>query len=301
MMIERARSTTQPTIRSTFANSTLTVLQFPCMLLHRAHASLLLPLSSQDQMFWLTLVTRPAESEQRMPGLSNALSSIELRRQRNSSHIFCNLSPSSLAEYDMIGPIIMVPRNSMLFREGEAGDRLFVLCGGHVKLSCLSKGGRTMNLKIASRGDVPGLSAVISESRFEVSAEAMETTFAKVIRSADFLPFIAHEAEASMYVARLLNQEYKFAFSEARRLALSNSASGRLASLLLDWGHVAEDGTPEMRFTMALTHDDLAGFISTTRETVSRVLGRFQKDKLITIRGHSVHILMPERLAALAA
>ena len=84
-------------------------------------------------------------------------------------------------------------------------------------------------------------------------------------------------------------------------MALSGSASGKLASLLLDWGRVAGCGKLEMRFTMALTHDDLASFTATTRETVTRALGKFQRDKLIAIRGNSIHILCPERLAALAA
>jgi CRP/FNR family transcriptional regulator len=52
---------------------------------------------------------------------------------------------------------------------------------------------------------------------------------------------------------------------------------------------------------MDLTHEDLADFAGATRETITRTLGRFQKDKLIQIRGVTVHILLPEKLADLAA
>jgi CRP/FNR family cyclic AMP-dependent transcriptional regulator len=86
-----------------------------------------------------------------------------------------------------------------------------------------------------------------------------------------------------------------------RRLALSASAASRLASLLLEWGRAAAYGKAEMRFTMALTHEDLASMIGTSRETVTRILGRFKRDKLILMRGATVLILAPDKLALLAA
>ena len=215
--------------------------------------------------------------------------------------MFCNFSPATLEDYDTIGTILTLPKGTILFREADAGNRVYVLCIGHVKLSCISKEGKMMNLKIASAGDVLGLSAVIAGSPFEVSAEALEPTTAKVIRRADFNAFLQRQGEASLHAARALSEEYKSAFAEARRLALSGSVSGRLATLLLEWGHVAACGNREMRFTMALTHDDLASFAATTRETITRSMSKFQSDKLIEIRGTSVHILEPEKLAALSS
>src|SRR5260370_24735015 len=113
-----------------------------------------------------------------------------------SSRTFCHLSPIALAEYDAIGTIIKLPQGAILFREDDAGDRVFVLCSGHVKLSCASRVVRTMNLKIASPGDVLGLSALISRSCFEVSAETLEPTSANVARPIDFLAFLQHQSYA---------------------------------------------------------------------------------------------------------
>ena len=75
----------------------------------------------------------------------------------------------------------------------------------------------------------------------------------------------------------------------------------RLASVLLDWGRAAACGKPEMRFTMALTHEELANLVGSSRETVTRMLGRFKKEKLIQIRGSSVLIISPEQLEHLSA
>jgi CRP/FNR family cyclic AMP-dependent transcriptional regulator len=99
-----------------------------------------------------------------------------------------------------------------------------------------------------------------------------------------------------------LSEEYKSAFFDARRLALSGSTAGRLAGVLLDWGRAAAgcNGT-DMRFTMALTHEELANLAGVSRETVTRLLGRFKKEKLIQIRGASMLILSPERMELLTA
>lgn len=215
-------------------------------------------------------------------------------------HMFCNLAPGALADFDSIGDATNVPRGSVLFREGEPGDRVYILREGKVKLSCTSKDGKTLNLRIALAGDVLGLSAIISGSSYEVTAEALEPVSLKAIRSTDFLPFLERNGEASMHAAKALSDEYKAAYADARRLALSGSVPGRIAGLLLEWGRSASCGKSDMRFNLVLTHDDLANFTGTSRETVSRTLSMLQKDNFIRIHGAAVHILLPKKLEELA-
>lgn len=215
-------------------------------------------------------------------------------------HMFCNLGPAALTDFNDIGSSITLPKGAVLFREGDPGDRVHILCDGKVKLSCTSAEGRTLNLKIALAGDVLGLSGVISRGQFEVTAEALEPVSLKSIRASEFLPFLERHGEASLHAAKALAEEYKSAYNDARRLALSSSVTGRLAALLLDWGRAAACGTSEMRFNLVLTHDDLAHFTGTSRETITRAFSRLQKDRLIAIHGASVRILLPEKLAELA-
>jgi CRP/FNR family transcriptional regulator len=90
-------------------------------------------------------------------------------------------------------------------------------------------------------------------------------------------------------------------FHDAKRLALSGSAAGRLARLLLDWGRDAANGKPEIRFTMALTHEEIANMAGTSRETVTRLLNQFRRDQWITIKGTSLTIVQPDQLERLTA
>jgi CRP/FNR family transcriptional regulator, cyclic AMP receptor protein len=156
-----------------------------------------------------------------------------------SLRMFCNLSAEALDDFGSIGVQAKLPKGTKLFMEDDSSNGVFVICTGQVKLSCTSREGRTMILKIALPGDVLGLGAVISGSRYEVTAETIEPTEIKNIRREDFLSFIQKHGEASLHAAKALSEEYKAVFFDARRLALSGSAAGRLASVLLDWGRAA--------------------------------------------------------------
>lgn len=215
--------------------------------------------------------------------------------------MFCNLSPEELEDFNNIGMQMRLPKGAVLFQEDDASRNVSVICEGQVKLSCTSREGKTLILKIAVPGDVLGLGAVISGSRYESTAEALEPTLIKNIRRDEFLAFLERHGQASMHAAKSLSEEYKSIFFDARRLALSPTAAGRLASVLLEWGRSACCGKEEMRFTMALTHEDLANLAGTSRETVTRTLGKFQREKLIRIQGSSLTILDPEKMSLLAS
>jgi CRP/FNR family transcriptional regulator, cyclic AMP receptor protein len=215
--------------------------------------------------------------------------------------MFCSLGPGALADFESIGTHTKLPRGATLFQENAPSQGVFVICTGQVKLSCTSREGRTLILKLAVPGDVLGLGAVISESKYEVTAETAQPTEVKSIRRDEFLQFLKKHGEASMHVAKALSEEYKSAFFDARRLALSGSTAGRLAGVLLEWGRAESCGKAEMRLTMALTHEELANLVGCSRETMTRMLGRFKREKLIRMNGVSIHIPSPERLEALSA
>jgi CRP/FNR family transcriptional regulator, cyclic AMP receptor protein len=224
-----------------------------------------------------------------------------LHCEHRSLRTFCNLTEEALKEYDRIGIMMSHARGARLFCEGDTARNVFVVCFGQVKISSTSRDGKTMILKIAGPGDVMGLSAALANVPHEVTAEAIEPVQVKAIRKQDFVDFLSHHGIASMNAAQSLSSEYMTVFHDAKRLALSGSAAGRLARLLLDWGRTAANGKPEIKFTMALTHEEIANMAGTSRETVTRLLNQFRRDKLIAIKGASMTIVQPEQLERLTA
>jgi CRP/FNR family transcriptional regulator len=223
--------------------------------------------------------------------------------QHRQLHMFSNLDAETLSEFDEIGILVNHARGAKLFREGEPSRNIFFLCAGQVKISSTSRDGKTMILKLAGPGDMLGLSAALADVPYEVTAEALEPCEVKTTRKQDFLDFLGRHELASLHAARSLSGEYMTVFQDARRLALSGSAAGRLARLLLDWGQsvspITSTSKPEMRFTMALTHEEVASMAGTSRETVTRLLNHFRRKGLIHIRGTALTILKPMELELL--
>jgi CRP/FNR family cyclic AMP-dependent transcriptional regulator len=234
----------------------------------------------------------------------NACQSCQFRSLR----MFCNLTPVAVAAFGALGTSASFPRGATLFHEGDACNSVLVLCSGQAKLSCVSSAGKTMILKIAGPGDLLGLTAAVAALPQEVTAEAIEPIQIRNIPRAAFLAFLEQFGEASLNAARAIQSEYRNAFLDARLLSLTSSAAGRLAHVLLSWAEsVACSGTtpgcaaPPLRFNMALTHEELGSMANLSRETVTRVLSRFRKEKLVSIHGVAFTILAPDRLRALVA
>lgn len=216
-------------------------------------------------------------------------------------HPFCNLSEKSLSFLEMNSIPMEYRRGNILFREGDECSAVFVICSGRVKVSATSREGRTFILRIAGPGDVLGMGSALQADEYEVTAEAIEPAQVRVLRTRLFKQMIQEFADAGLGAAKSLAKDYRAVFDEACLIALPGSPAGRLARLILDWAADARYTGPHSSVTIPLTHEELASMTATTRETVTRTLGRFRKEKLISIRGAALTVLQPQVLEQLSA
>jgi CRP/FNR family transcriptional regulator, cyclic AMP receptor protein len=212
---------------------------------------------------------------------------------------FCNLSPVTFAAYDALGIHRMVPAGGKLFHEGGPARSVSILCSGQVKLTTSSREGKTLLVRLAMPGDVLGLSATMSGTPHETTAEAVQASNVKCFAQADFLKFLEEYIEGSMNAALMLNREYRDALADATRLALSSSVSGRVARLLLQMASACLDQA-KPGFKLMLTHEELATMLGTTRESVTRVLNEFKRREMIVIHGTFLTITRRNALELLA-
>lgn len=206
--------------------------------------------------------------------------------------IFCNMQMETVEALEAIKFTTVYPRGSILFAEGEAPRGVFILCSGRVKLTASSTEGRTLILKIAEPGEVLGLSAAILGKSYQMSAETLEPSQVNFVKRNDFLSLLQNHAEASLHTAEQLSKKYHAAQREIRSLGLSKSTAEKLAALLLDWCESNGQPTPEgVRLKVLLTHEEIAQMVSTTRETVTRLLSDFKKKGVIDVRGSTFIVL----------
>ena len=86
-----------------------------------------------------------------------------------------------------------------------------------------------------------------------------------------------------------------------RTVALSVSAPEKLARVLLDWSAKGKETKEGTQIKLPLTHEEIAEFIGTTRETVTRTLSDFKARRLVALQGSTMMISNRAALEMLGA
>lgn len=118
----------------------------------------------------------------------------------------------------------------------------------------------------------------------------IEPAQANFISRADLLAFLRDHGEAALHVAQQLAENYHHALDEMRTIGLSHSASEKLARFLLEWCGPREQAHGEIRLPLTLTHEEIAQMIGASRETVTRLFGRFKRMDLLQVKGSTLVI-----------
>jgi CRP/FNR family transcriptional regulator, cyclic AMP receptor protein len=203
---------------------------------------------------------------------------------------FCQLSPVALKDFNAVKSPATYPAGALLFLEKQDPRGVFVLCAGQVKLSISSSAGKILILRIAKPGEILGLMAAMSGSPYEVTAETIHPCQVAYVRRDDFLRFVAKHPEVYQGVVKQLTSLYDGACEQLRTVGLSASAPERLARVLLDWSVEAKNTKQGTPIKLPLTHEEIAEFIGTTRETVTRTLSQFKSRQLVALEGSTLTI-----------
>ena len=209
--------------------------------------------------------------------------------------------PASL-NFESTGTLLRTPANTILINEGFAADRVFVILSGSVKIMASSADGRLLILRVATPGEVVGLGALAIGALYRITAITLGPSVIKSIPRADFLRLMRASAELSLSISAALLRDYNAAVLSARRLGLSSTAAGKLASALLDWARMDHlDNSPahtnkEISFPMPLTHEELGSMAGLSRETVTRLLTKFRREGLLDQVNEQMVLHHPDKL-----
>src|SRR5579863_7004901 len=197
---------------------------------------------------------------------------------------FCSLGSAVLADLELATSTISLPAQAPLFTQGEEARCLYLICSGYLKLTAGQSKEREMIVRVAGRGSMLGLYAVLSHGAYEVSAESLTSAQLRPVERDRFQNFLRAHKEAQMRAVQCICQEYRFALQDACRIALAETVAGRLGRLLLELGHqIGEGVNGGFRFPLLLTHEEMASMTCTTRETVTRTLGQFKKEGWVSV------------------
>lgn len=213
---------------------------------------------------------------------------------------FCRFSPAVLRLLDSASYHSVMPSGALLFVEGQTPRGIYIICSGKVRLSTTSKEGKVLILKQAEAGDVLGLSAAVSGTNYEMTAETCTPCQLNFIGRQDLMNLLQNQSEVGVHAAQSLSREFQSAYRDIHDLVLARSSSGKLARLLLSCAPPRSQNTNEQRLHSAMTHEEMAQRIGSSRETVTRLLSTLKKKRLIRLEGETLVIRDRTGLEALA-
>ena len=207
------------------------------------------------------------------------------------------LEGDELDALDKITRHISFAKHETLFAQGDLLDAVYNITAGSVRLVKLLPDGRRQIVGFALPGDFLGLS--MSE-RNGFSAEALSATATCQFPRKDFSALL----DAKPHLLRRLHSmaSHELSLAQDQMVILGRrTAEEKVAAFLLGlrkrWARL--DGST-VRAPLPMSRQDIGHFLGLTVETVSRMMTKLARDKVIVIVPDGVRLLDPARLEALA-
>ena len=163
-------------------------------------------------------------------------------------------------------------RGQFIHRAGDPSDKLFIVHKGKVKVYRLADSGKEQLMRILNPGDFAGELALFSATAHDSYAEAMQSSEICTIFQADVRELLLQYPDISLHVLAELSR--RLGTSEKQTAAIATaSINARLAQYLAAQAE-QENATT---FSLPMSRKNLASFMGTTPETVSRRLGEFEE------------------------
>lgn len=195
--------------------------------------------------------------------------------------IFNHLEDEQMAEIMKTVQSLSYKKGEMIYRAGEESSSLYIVSRGKIKIYRITDTGKEIVLRILNQGDFMGEHALFTQSTYEDYAEAIEDTNVCVIQRSDLQQFLLKYPTISIKILsefsnRLLNTE-----KQTTQFA-TEKVETRIALYLVECSKQNEN----LEFELPISKKDMASFLGTTPETISRKLTEFEQKKLIVQTSH---------------
>ncbi|MCH1930987.1 electron transport transcriptional regulator EtrA [Shewanella sp. A25] len=207
------------------------------------------------------------------------------------------------SELDQLDEIIErkkpIQKGEQIFKSGDPLKSLFAIRSGTIKSYTITEQGDEQITGFHLAGDVIGFDGIHAQQH-QSFAQALETSMVCEI------PFnILDELSGTMpklrqQIMRLMSNEI-MSDQEMILLLSKKNAEERLAAFISNLANrFGNRGFSHKEFRLTMTRGDIGNYLGLTVETISRLLGRFQKSGLIEVKGKYITIVEPNELNLLA-
>ena len=188
-------------------------------------------------------------------------------------------------------------RGQSVFSEGDEGNGFYVLISGRIKVFKMSPEGKEQILHLFGPGEPFGEVAVFAGKNFPANAETLTESRVFFFPRAAFIDLVAKNPALALNMMAVLSGRLRRLTNLVEDLSLKE-VPGRLAAYLL---LLSDKNKKAMRVELEVSKNQLASLLGTIPETLSRILARMTRERLIRADGKKIDIVDRKALEELAS
>ena len=214
--------------------------------------------------------------------------------------IFSNLSEQELAEIEKIGKVKEFRRGSIIFNQGEEAQGAFVIISGSVKIYKIGHDGRTYILHIFGPNEIFAEAVMFSGKSYPAFAQTLKDTKIFYLPKNHFLQLVEKKPKVAMKMLGAQAARLRQFAAKIEDLSLKE-VSARLAGYLLEQIDVSKSpGEKGHSVKLSMNKSQLAAYLGTISETLSRTFHNFKEQKVIEEEDHLLFVKDLAKLQDLA-
>ncbi len=187
-------------------------------------------------------------------------------------------------------------KNEMILHEEDTNEFMYIILSGKVKVVQTTEDGREIILAMHQSGDFFGEISLIDGKTAPATVMATEDSLTAIISKKDFFSILFSHNKVLEKLLQILCSHLRESWERIQLLNFNN-ASQRMKMLFLilsnEYGKKTTEG---ITLNIKLTHQDIADMTGMTRETVTRIIDKWQKNGKITILKNKFIRLSPDFL-----
>jgi CRP-like cAMP-binding protein len=211
--------------------------------------------------------------------------------------IFSDLEPDAFDQLCRYVKHSHLKRGVTIFSKGDAGNCLYAVISGTVKMSTSSAEGRNAILNLIGTGEVFGEIALLDGRERTTDAIANSDCELYVIDRREFIPFLHRQPALAMKFIQLLCARLRRTSEHVEQIILQD-LPGRLASALLRLTEKAKQ--PRAERTIVITQQEISEMVGMSRESINKQLRAWEHRNWVRLEHGAIVVLDAHALEMLA-
>lgn len=204
-----------------------------------------------------------------------------------SGAFLTRISDESRSMLFVLGRQSFHPAGRVVWQTGQTARTVAVVLSGRLKVTITTRRGTEYLVNLLAEGDLVGEMSSITGSDRTACVTAVEDVRILQVPTADFDGLLQSRADMTAALLRIMADRVLDA--DDRWEAIDGDVEHRVARQLVRlagrFGAASDDG---IRIDIALTQDELAGLVWSTRGGVARALRTLRDDDLVTTRRRQI-------------